>query len=250
MRRKPYRAAAAPAQSDPLTTLADLISIFFSAPTDLALFFYLIPLDALTGPADFPFAVIGTGTGLHTDDIVADWQGEESWPSNGLKPPEEFPAIITNPGPLAGSVSAGMGQANTIGALSVPSGWTVNAPEVKPTAFTTPLTTTNAAAAPAAEVGASNTFNQMGTGGMAGQAMAGQPAAGAVTEDGRPARLTGRAAEPPADDDTEAWPAPRTVMTGVAAAIRDIAKLRAEGRLSEQEYTEQKKQLLQISFGQ
>jgi len=39
-------------------------------------------------------------------------------------------------------------------------------------------------------------------------------------------------------------------MTGVAAAIRDIAKLRAEGRLSEHEYTEQKKQLLRISFGQ
>jgi hypothetical protein len=72
-----------------------------------------------------------------------------------------------------------------------------------------------------------------------------------VAEDSRPARLTGRATEPAADDDdTEASPAPRTVMTGVAAAIRDIAKLRAEGRLSEQEYTEQKKQLLHISFGQ
>ncbi len=122
---------------------------------------------------------------------------------------------------------------------------------MKPTAFTTPLTTTNAAAAPAAEVGASNTFNQMGTGGLAGQAMAGPPAAGAVAEDSRPARLTGRAGGATrADDDAEASPAPRTVMTGVAAAIRDIAKLRAEGRLSEQEYTEQKKQLLRISFGQ
>jgi PPE-repeat protein len=242
--------AAVPAQSSTLNTLANLISVFFSAPTDLATFFVLIPLDALAGPSDFPFAVIGTGTGLHTDDIVADWQGEESWPSTGLKPPEEFPAIITNPGPLAGSAPAGMGQANTIGALSVPRNWTVAAPEVKPTAFSTPLTTTNAAAAPAAEVGASNAFNQMGTGGLAGQTMASQPAAGAVAQDSRPARLTGRAAEPPADDDTEASPAPRTVMTGVAAAIRDIAKLRAEGRLSEQEYTEQKKQLLRISFGQ
>jgi hypothetical protein len=38
-------------------------------------------------------------------------------------------------------------------------------------------------------------------------------------------------------------------MTGVAAAIRDIAVQRAVGRLSEQEYTEQKKMLLEISFG-
>ena len=37
-------------------------------------------------------------------------------------------------------------------------------------------------------------------------------------------------------------------MTGVAAAIRDIAKQRDEGRLSEQEYTEEKKQLLEISI--
>jgi hypothetical protein len=123
------------------------------------------------------------------------------------------------------------------------------APEVKPTAFTTPLTTANAAA-PAAETGAANTVNQMGIGGMAGQAMAGPPAADGVGQKSMPARLTGRTAEAPTDDDTEATPAPRTVMTGVAAAIRDIAIQRAAGRLTEQEYTEQKKQLLEISFGQ
>jgi hypothetical protein len=37
--------------------------------------------------------------------------------------------------------------------------------------------------------------------------------------------------------------------TGVAAAIRDIAAQRAAGLLSEQEYAEQKKILLEISFG-
>ena len=120
-------------------------------------------------------------------------------------------------------------------------------------AFTTPLTTANAAAAPAAEVGAAgaaNTFNQMGIGGMAGQAMAGPPAAGEPAQNGRPVRVTGHPVDTAADDEVEASPAPRTVMTGVAAAIRDIAKLRAEGRLTEQEYNDQKKQLLQISFGQ
>lgn len=39
-------------------------------------------------------------------------------------------------------------------------------------------------------------------------------------------------------------------MTGVAAAIRDITQQRDAGLLTEQDYAEQKKHLLQISFGQ
>jgi PPE-repeat protein len=239
------------AAGDPLSTLSDLISIFISLPSDLTLFALLIPQDITSGPVDLPFSMVDSLTGTHTDDIVSGWNGEDAFIRQDGVPSNDFPATLLNPTNASpDAIAAGMRDAEAIGQLSVPRNWTVAAPEVNPTAFTTPLTTTNAAAAPAAEVGAPNTFNQMGTGGLAGQAMAGQPAAGAVAQDSRPARLTGRAAEPPADDDTEASPAPRTVMTGVAAAIRDIAKLRAEGRLSEQEYTEQKKQLLRISFGQ
>jgi hypothetical protein len=36
-------------------------------------------------------------------------------------------------------------------------------------------------------------------------------------------------------------------VTGVAAAIREITKLRDNGRLTEEEYREQKKRLLEIS---
>ena len=85
---------------------------------------------------------------------------------------------------------------------------------------------------------------------MAGQAMAGPPATANEQHNARPAPISGRAIAAPADDDAAAYPAPRTVMTGVAAAIREIAAQRASGRLSEQEYTEQKKRLLEISFGQ
>jgi hypothetical protein len=134
----------------------------------------------------------------------------------------------------------------------VPSNWTVAAPEVKPTAFTTPLTTANAAAGPAAEAGAANTFNQMGIGGMAGQAMAGPPAAGDTQDSGKAmthARQTPRVTGAASDNEPEATPAPRTVVTGVAAAIRDIAKQRARGSLTEEEYKEQKKRLLEISSG-
>ncbi|MDT5205560.1 MAG: hypothetical protein QOD34_2196, partial [Mycobacterium sp.] len=37
---------------------------------------------------------------------------------------------------------------------------------------------------------------------------------------------------------------PRTVVTGVAAELREFAKLRDEGILTDQEYTEQKNRLL------
>jgi PPE-repeat protein len=244
-------AATGSAATDPLTLLSNLITIFVSLPSDLTFFAAVIPQDIAAGPVDLPFSIVDSETGQHTDNIVSGWNGEDAFIRKDGVPSNDFPATLLNPANASpDAIAAGMRDAESIGQLSVPRNWTVAAPEVKPTAFTTPLTTTNAAAAPAAEVGASNTFNQMGTGGMAGQAMAGPPAAGTVAEDSRPARLTGRPAESPADDDAEASPAPRTVMTGVAAAIRDIAKLRAEGRLSEQEYTEQKKQLLQISFGQ
>jgi PPE-repeat protein len=245
-------AATGSAATDPLSTLSSLISVFVSVPSDFALFAAVIPQDIAAGPVDLPYSAGSALVGLHTDRIVSHWNGEQpSLEGAGPAPIGGFPATLGNPGQSAApALSAGMAEADTIGTLSVPSNWTTVAADVKPTAFTTPLTTANAAAAPAAEAGAANTFNQMGIGGMAGQAMAGPPAADAVGQNSMPARLTGRTADTPTDDDAEATPAPRTVMTGVAAAIRDIAIQRAAGRLTEQEYHEQKRQLLEISFGQ
>ena len=247
-------AAAAPAQSgDALDTLSDLISVFLSAPTDLITLFAIIPMDALSGPVDFPIAYLGTIGGLRTDDTISGWEGTEGWPGTEDVPPERFQASITNPGAIGASgPSASLGQADTIGALSVPSNWTVAAPEIRSVAMTSPLTGPAAAAAPAVEAGSANAVNQMGIGGMAGQAMAGPPAAGNTQESGKPvthARLTPRVTGAASDGEPEATPATRTVVTGVAAAIRDIAKLRAQGYLTEQEYKEQKKRLLEVSIG-
>jgi PPE-repeat protein len=242
--------ATGAAAVDPVGTLADLIAVFFSVPSNLALMFVVIPLGVAAGPVDLLPLISATSTGLHTDQLVSGWNGEALFGTSPA-PVQAFPAPLTAPGAsAAATVSAGLGEADMVGGLSVPSNWTVAAPEVKPTAFTTPLAGANAAAAPAAEAGAANTFNQMGIGGMAGQAMAGPPAAGESAQNGRPVRVTGRPVDVAADDEVDASPAPRTVMTGVAAAIRDLAKLRAEGQLTEQEYNDQKKQLLQISFGQ
>jgi PPE-repeat protein len=246
--------ATTSAASTPLDTLSNLISVFLSAPTDLATLYLIVPMDALSGPVDFPIAYLGTISGARTDDTISGWEGVEGWPGTGVTPPEEFPAIITNPGPIAASAQttwAGLGQADTIGALSVPSNWTVAAPEIRSVAMISPITNASAAAAAPVEAGSANMFNQMGLAGMAGQGMAGPPAGGDTRQGAKPvthARLSGRAAVAAADDDAEASPAPRTVVTGVAAAIRDIARQRDEGRLSEQEYTEQKKRLLDISI--
>jgi PPE-repeat protein len=248
-------AAAAPAQSDPLSTLSNLITVFLSAPTDLVTLFGIVPADALSGPVDFPIAYLGTVAGQRTDDTISGWEGVEGWPGTGEVPPKEFPAIITNPGAVAESaptMSASLGQANTIGALSVPSNWTVAAPEIRSVAMVSPITTAGpAAAAPAVEAGSASSFNQMGLAGMTGQAMAGPPAADASQDSGKPvthARLAARGPGAAVDGEAEATPAPRTVVTGVAAAIREITKLRDNGRLTEEEYREQKKHLLAISI--
>jgi PPE-repeat protein len=246
-------AAAAPAQTDPLSTLSNLISVFLSAPTDLITLFGLVPADALSGPVDLPIAFLGTVYGENTDNIVSGWKGTEPWPGTADAPIQPFPATLQSlpPGGVpAPTMSAALGEANMVGGLSVPSNWTVAAPEIRSVALTSPMTGATATAGPAVEAGSANMFNQMGLAGMSGQAMAGPPAAGDSQETGKAithARLVGRGPGAADDGEAEATPAPRTVVTGVAAAIRDIAKLRSQGRLTEEEYNEQKKRLLEIS---
>jgi PPE-repeat protein len=236
-----------PAQStllDLLSLISDLATVFVGLPSQTAFFGAVLPTDFVGSFADFPVDYIGTVSGVGTDKTFSELNGEVPWPDTGPAPVGEFPATLQNPG----AVSVGLGEANTVGGLSVPSGWTVAAPEIRSVAMTSPLTS----AAPAVEVGSASTFNQMGIGGMAGQAMAGPPASGDTHENGRPvthARLMPRVTGDASEGEPEATPAPRTVVTGVAAAIRDIAKQRAQGYLTEQEYKEQKKRLLEISSG-
>ncbi|MDT5056310.1 MAG: hypothetical protein QOF66_4676 [Mycobacterium sp.] len=251
--------AATSAQTDPLSTLSNLISIFLDAPAAIATFGADIPF-GVVGVVALPLDIIGAGTGLHTDKIVSGWDGEEPWPGTGEQPPTAFPARITGPiGPSAATaLSAGLGEANTVGALSVPPTWTVATPAVKPISYTLPAlpeTTVSAAAAPAAEAGSGSMLSEMALAGMAGRAMAGTVGTGASRGPGKtakgasaPARgkdaattgdraATGDKNEAPKDK-------PRAVVTGVAAELREFAKLRDEGILTNEEYTEQKNRLL------
>jgi PPE-repeat protein len=251
--------AATPAQADPLTTLSDLITIFLDAPAAGATFTADIPLGSLSVVA-LPFDVVGALTGTHTDRIVSGWNGEQTWPGEGPAPVEPFPAPLLNlpPGTVPSpSIAAGLGEATRVGALSVPPTWSVATPAVKPISYTLPAlsdTTVSAAAAPAAELSSSSTLSEMALAGMAGRAMAGTVGAGAGRRAGNaakgaPAPARGKAAttgdsavagendQPPKDK-------PRAVVTGVAAELREFAKLRDEGILTDEEYTEQKNRLL------
>ena len=250
-------AAAAPAAGgDSLNTIADLIAIFLDAPAAAATFFADIPFAAI-GVTAFPLDIIGAGTGLNTDRIVSHWNGEETWPSKAKIPPTNFPAPITGPirPATTAALSAGLGEANAVGALSVPPTWTVATPAVRPVSYSLPaLAQTSASAAPAAEAGSSSTFSEMALAAMAGRAMAGTVRAGVnrtgkaanrTRAESRPAVASGTGGSAATGDTGEAPPdKPRAVVTGVAAELRDFAKLRDEGILTDDEYTEQKNRLL------
>ena len=233
------------AQAEQLGILASLAALIFVGPSDATTLFGVLPADVLSTIVDFPLAAYNTASGVGDGDTFSGWNGEEAWPGTGPAPVQPFLAPLPQlpPGGFpAPTISAAFGGANMVGGLTVPPSWTVAAPEVRAVAFTTPLTAAPTAAAAPLEFGAA----------MVGQAMAEPPPPGAH-ENAKPvthARLSGHTAGAPADDCVKASPAPRTVVTGVAAAIRDIASQRAEGLLSEEEYNEHKKGLLESSLGQ
>jgi PPE-repeat protein len=138
------------------------------------------------------------------------------------------------------SVSAGLGQANTVGRLSVPSAWTVAAPELRPAAYTLPIT--SAAAAP--EVGgAGNLFSSMGLAGAAGGAVGSTASAGRGAER---ARTTSR------PNLTTSPQPPQDAVAAIATELQELAtraqsllsKLAESGLLTTEEVTEQKRRFL------
>ncbi|OBK34972.1 hypothetical protein A5658_10310 [Mycobacterium sp. 1245111.1] len=238
-------AASTAAASDPLGTISDLIAIFVDLPAGIATFTADIPLGSL-GIVALPFDIVGALTGTHTDRIVSGWNGEQTWPGDGPAPVKPFPAPLLNlpSGTVPTRLSAGLADANRVGGLSVPPSWTIATPAVKPSAVTLPALP--AVAAAESMSGASgSTLSEMALAGMAGRAMAGTVGTGA-NRVAKAAKATPKTAErkTTGGDDTAAETKPRTVVTGVAAELREFTKLRDEGILTDEEYTEQKNRLL------
>jgi PPE-repeat protein len=233
--------SAAPAQS-----LSDLLT-----PISVALTLLEIPIGTTSigsSAAGVSAAFTGVGTNFRGFLINADRdyaQGKGPYTGYGpgaAKLPEWFwggQGSVAAPSNAAeASVSAGLGQANTVGRLSVPSAWTVAAPEIRPAAFTLPIT--GAAAAPEIAAGSSgNLFSNMGLAGAAGGAVGSSASLGRGDQR---TRVTARG-NPKAPERPQGEP-----VAEIAAELREIAaraqsllaKLADSGLMSADEVTEQK----------
>jgi PPE-repeat protein len=224
----PAQAAAALSPLDLLNLVASLNGI-----VDPYLGVLGIGVDSSLGATTLPYDVGGALTGFHTDDIISGWAGVEAWPDEGPAPPTPFP-VITNPG--ESPVSAALGEANTVGAISVPPGWAAPAPVIRPLAVALPATSVGAAAEASAS-SAGSLFSQMALASMAGRAMAGTGGAGGP---GRRERIGATTREPIAPPQSPAG----GPITSIAAELRELASLRDAGILTDDEFSEQKRRLL------
>jgi PPE-repeat protein len=233
--------SAAPAQS-----LSDLLT-----PISVALTLLEIPIGTTSigsTSTGIAAAFTGVGTNFRGFEINADRDfAHGSGPYTGYGPgaaklPEWFwggQGSVGAPSNAAeASVSAGLGQANTVGRLSVPSAWTVAAPEIRPAAFTLPIT--GAAAAPEIAAGSSgNLFSNMGLAGAAGGAVG---SSASVGRGDQRSRMTPRS-NPKAPQRPQGEP-----VAEIAAELREIAaraqsllaKLADSGLMTADEVTEQK----------
>ena len=135
-------------------------------------------------------------------------------------------------GAVRTAVSAGVGQATPVGALSVPQAWTTAAPAIRLTAVALPATSLSAAPEVFAD-SPGNLFSGMALASMAGRAIGGSTVSrrehlGATTPL-RPAPLQRLPGSP---------------VTAIAAELRELAELRDSGILTDEEFSEQKQRLL------
>ena len=162
-------------------------------------------------------------------------------PPAGILPESELPQQLMPAGPAqVPSVTAGLGQAPTIGRLSVPPAWTVAAPEVRLAAVTLPATSLGAAP----EVMATSPgtlFSEMALANMASRAVGGTNTRGCQERAGSVSRS--RSVSAPTS--------PGGHGATMAADIREFAEalvtlgdLRDSGLLTDEEFIEQKGRLL------
>jgi PPE-repeat protein len=155
--------------------------------------------------------------------------------------PSTTPRLAMALGPAeVPSVTAGLGQAPTVGRLSVPQAWTVAAPEIRLAAVTLPSTSLGAAPeVMAASPG--SLFSEMTLANMASRAISGTTTRGCQERTGLISRSR------PVSTPTS----PSGHGTTIAADIREFAEalvtlgdLRDSGLLTDEEFNDQKGRLL------
>jgi PPE-repeat protein len=147
-----------------------------------------------------------------------------------MAPPAEVP-----------SLAAGLGQASSVGRLSVPQAWTVAAPEIRLAALASP--TASVAAAPEVMAASSpgSLFSEMALANMASRAICGTPTPGRRDRAGSvsparpmqaPSSSTGQGKAIAAD------------IHEFAEALMKLGDLRDSGLLTDEEFNQQKERLL------
>ena len=147
-------------------------------------------------------------------------------------------ALAAAPSAPQPSVTAVLGQANSVGRLCVPSAWTVRAPEMRPVAHTLPITA--AQTAPEIAVGSSSSLlSSMGLAGAAG---------GAVGSTASLRRGDQRARVPNQAAPKSTQRPPNEAVTEIAAELSELAnraqsllaKLADSGLMTTEEVTQQR----------
>jgi PPE-repeat protein len=223
-----------------LNTLSDLAGLILFVPG--------VAQAALT-----PLNTTGLFTDLSFDDDELHFEGLESTDQDILKtltfngwhlPPDvALESGLTRPVEVPSevpSVTAGLGQAPTVGRLSVPPAWTVAAPEIRLAALTLPATSLGSAPeVMAASPGA--LFSEMTLANMASRAISGTTTRGCQERTGSISRS--RSVSTPTS--------PSGHGTAIAADIREFAEalvtlgdLRDSGLLTDEEFNRQKERLL------
>jgi PPE-repeat protein len=197
------------------------------------------PLAAVSLPLD----LIGAQTGTHTDDIINGWNATGA-PIAVQTTTPTAPSITANL--ISGRVSAGVGEADAIGRLSVPPTWAGATPAVRPIALALPAAPAGAAG-PAITPSLGTTFGELALANTAGRAV--RDALGTRVREPRSAdpvggRVLSRETATATGEDPVAEKEPRTAVTGIAAEIREFARLRDDGLISDEAYAEQRDRLL------
>ncbi|OBK49159.1 PPE family protein, SVP subgroup [Mycobacterium kubicae] len=213
---------------DILDVGADLIAFGIDAPVS--------PIGAVSLPID----LVGAQTGLHTDEIVSGWQESGVLPEVGAASPTSTATNV-----VSRMVTGAYGEGNLVGGLSVPATWTAATPAVVPVALQLPATNIGAEQL-AATAGSGTTLGDMALAGMAGRAVGDtlgvrSRTPGKVAPKGH---ATVGAASSTAEESPEVVSAPRAVVTGIAAEIREFAELREQGLLTDEQFIEQRNRLL------
>jgi PPE-repeat protein len=141
-------------------------------------------------------------------------------------------------GAVGSAGSAGLGRAASVGALSVPPGWTAAAPAIRLAAMASPVTSIDAA--PDVFAGSpASLFSEMTLASMAGRAMYGTLSAGGRERVG----VTARACPGPPRSPSGGAPLVAE-MREVAELLSKLGALRDSGILTSEEFNEQKRRLL------